>query len=428
MRFTAFKIIVILLVGIASIAADQRGGKGRSRGGVGAGGGGGTTTTSGPNDFYTSLCDDAEVIKCVDYRSNTSIDANDDGSGRNPYVSYEATEDAAVIRIPAFQGATYTIVGAIDSSQTTMVITPNLSGDPGVSLLCGTEIILVGNWTNNTPSANQSTLNPITRGHNSSTAASHADASTCLRSGNSLGQSLLTSLGENTTDGNTYLYIWDEQTTSSYLNNNFGYKQSHLWTSSSGGVHLENRWLLNGSGDSGYSASCFSAGTHTHAIDLRFYGVVYDGNPTWASGNATRAGPNVGPFGGNAGIYPIANDYCARPGKWVRRWVRVGQYASDWDPYSTWAWAEDEMSPTLVYDDLQVSVFTQTASHFGVAEANTSTASYQLSPGRQSNDLVSCVRNVIILKSSGNIAASAFNDTAMTNTYLQKPIAAGTCS
>lgn len=439
MRFTAFKVAVILLVGIASLYADQRGGKGRSQGGRGSATTTTTTTGDSANTYYDYLRSDyaSNEVSAHSFRTQSDINNNDDasctdGTPDSPYITYSATPDMARISVPAFSPTQADVCwsvtdrvlsAAINNSQTTLTLTVEFNADQGSSLKCDNEIILVG--TDN----GGGSLSNLTRGYGGTAAASHAMGTVCSVSNNSIQGALVVTFTP-IADGETVLYTWDEVATTSYQNSGVpGHKKYQILESSA--VWIEPRWLFQGSGDSGFSATCWNSSTHFAAVDIRTYGNIYDDEPIWINGNSTRQGPNTSNDNetGNT-LIPDAGmvSYCMKPGVKYRYWLRIKKRANDWEDLSWWIRGEDEGSATRIYNEVQVSIASGKTLNGFWQEGNTSSTTYYPS-GHAQNPLISCFANLWVGKVSGAAASGTFSDDDMNNNHLSHaPVAAGTCS
>jgi len=225
----------------------------------------------------------------------------------------------------------------------------------------------------------------VQRGTYGTVAAAHTSGTEAAVATNTVPNPIRVPLG--TEDGHTYLLTWDGLWTDSYLDS--GLTNHKTFNLLSDGIWFEPNTAFSG----GDHESCFDPTIHFAALQARGYNAV-GGPEDWSASTGDQFGPGVTE---NQPISPRASDFCARPGEWIRFWVRVQQRADDYDVLDFWV-ATETVDVTPLLTAVPISVRATSSSPGSIdtfyLEYNTSTDLYTRGSQR---DLVAYVRNLAVL-------------------------------
>ena len=276
---------------------------------------------------------------------------------------YHTPQDGAKVLVPSFTDAQGTRLTANVTATETVIA---LSNRPGTIIVNGSlkiddevmKIVVPGN--------------PVTvqRGQFGTKISAHAAGAPVLAVTNSIGNQVWLPMG--TVSGHTYLTTWDAW---------FGPENRLVVTGQTGwktfqfrrqgprnpSIWFEVRTRLD------KAPTPDDVGT----IDARGYSAF--------GPNVTRDQP----------LSPMSGEFVIRPGVWVRHWMLLDQRQADFDLISLWA-ADEHTDPVLLYDRMQF-VNDVPVESFQLEFNSSSDRLPMLRP-----DMVSYVRNVVILKDVAN--------------------------
>jgi hypothetical protein len=272
-------------------------------------------------------------------------------------------QDAAKVVIPAFfwPPERPVLTAAASPGDTVLSVSPvPTSFDPGRSLRVDSEIM-------NIVSRSTSSVT-VTRGAFGTAAAPHASGAPVHRNTNTVPNAVRVPMG--TTDGHTYLFIWDAYWTRSYMKS--GLTNHKTFNLISDGI-----WLEPGSK---YDSNLpdFDPTVHVAELNVRGYGEL---------------GPGVT---GKQPITPRVN-FLLKPGVWNRYWIQIEQRAGDYDYMDMWI-ADETRDAVQTYTRIPLVVQNGAIEEF-VLEWNTSKDEFVRGDLR---DFVSYVRNVVVLRNAGD--------------------------
>lgn len=400
------------------------------------------------NDFYNDLVANppsgVTIENAKDLRSTASINSLISGTNYGVWT-YDATADCARHAQAAFPTSgegVYTVDATFEAGDATFILTKDAggtySGEVGDSILVGTEVINITNWSANVPNAGKTTITACTRGYDGTAAAQHvAGAKAYLSSNTTLNKLTMPLTNGDMAYGYTYAFIRDEYFTSSFLKVGdpnitesrrlVSWKHHQMARGGNADFTLQDSLFFNGETVGGGTASGFNANSHIGTWGIAYFGANYDGNASIGGGPQYRMGPN-GATGndhhrGPHTDYPITHSYWKRFVKIIEMSATDG---SDWCRWWDYVYGEDDSAPTTVYDGIQ----------FGMPngnpidgtwpnENNSSVTAYQASPGRQQRTLVHGLRNVLVLRSPGTITTSGITASVVSSRFLKRPIRVG---
>lgn len=353
----------------------------------GSGGGGGTGTATADLTYFTNLCAQSNVQVCYSLRDPKQLDypvnggfAEQNSTFVGLWVTYDPAndtdpqkQDAAKMRIPAFvqpyaQCVLSAAVGATDTTLPLTLVNGTLNG--GRQIRIDNEVMTIASYDTTTNTI------AVSRGQFGTTPASHAASAPVQVSNDGLLNTVRLPLGT-TSDGHSYLFIWDVYYTNSFLNT--GLLNHKSWQISAGSDKrdfLELQTTYQG----GMSRSWFPLGWDPN-VDiagafLRAYGTLGPG--------ITRNDP----------VQPWVTSYALKPGMWTRYFLRIDQVANAPENITFWI-ADEQTDPTMVYSPTttQVGLLDPSMSKFWI-EWNTS--NYTWSRG-DLRDLVAYIRDFALL-------------------------------
>jgi hypothetical protein len=274
-------------------------------------------------------------------------------------------QDAAKVVIPAFywRRPDLPVLGAaVSASATTLPITANgfsSAWRPPHVIKIDDEIMGIVSGT---------TTTSVTRGLFGTTPAPHAAGTQVWINTNTVPNAVRVPV--NSTDGHTYLFVWDAYWTNSYMN-------SGLWNHKTFNLLSSGIWLEPGSRYDSRLAE-FDPSVHVAELRVRGYGEVGPG--------VTNTQP----------LEPRVN-FMIKRSVWTRYWVQIEQRAGDYDYMDMWI-ADETRDAVRTYTRLPLIVQGGSIDEFYL-EWNTSTDEHVRGDTR---DFVSYVRNVVVLRDAGD--------------------------
>lgn len=375
-------------------------------------------TQSNPHSYYEILVKRSDHWRSFSLRDPKQLDYPLKGgyahSNSGPlYVTYSPAtdtdpnkQDAAKVRIPAFQWNPAVLGAAIDASTNDVPINSSAFNRSGRQFKIGNEIMTAQMRPAYSCGAQEcfpldkaTGLLRVQRGTYGTTATSHPSGSSILLAGNALINQLR--LPMTTSDGDTYLFTWDSYHTSSYIGTDLTNHKAFQLAVDKSRIFLEVQTRFDGGGFDGRNvgADCFSRTTHVAGLEARSYSSLPAGPADWSQSSGTQVGPGVT---GLEPIQPKPGEFCMSPNRWTRWWLRIEQRANDYDYVTMWV-ADEVQSPVKIYDRIPMSI----KPGFGIdqfwLEFDTSTDI--LRPGRTTDfrDLVAYVKNLVVLRNPGDV-------------------------
>jgi hypothetical protein len=354
----------------------------------------GTLSAAGdPNAYFNALIVRGDAWKSNSLRNQTLID-NASTAKPNPWITYDASQDAAKAVIPPFVAfVTIASVGPdrITFSRALTTYEKNLMAKTR-GLRVDNDIMTVMSWTTfGDQFADADTSLLVNRGQFGTAVSTHAPGATAYLSQNNLLYQARVPLG--TADGNTYLITWDVKYDSSYLGNDVnvnavGHKEFQLAAGArGGGIWLETRTRADSA--DGIGKTTLDRTQYVSLIDGRYYA---DASATYSGLTSTDT------------IRPQAGRFYVQANVWTRFWWFIEQRANDYDVATLWV-ADEVTDPVKIFDGLRVNA---RADANGVAtigswwfEQNTS---YDLYRG-STRDLVTWTRNFVALQNPGDVSS-----------------------
>jgi hypothetical protein len=238
------------------------------------------------------------------------------------------------------------------------------------------------------------TLN-VTRGVGGTVATAHKPGSLVTVSANSVENPLTLPIG--TTDNHVYFLTWDAYWTDSWVNTGLtNLKTFQIYGSTSG----DQRWweIQTRFAPSASVAPGFNRNTDVGAATVRGYNSLPAGNANWLFSSGTVYGPGV--TDNDPDILPRIGSFIIRPNRWTRYFVRVDQRYNDYDYVDYWV-ADEATDPVQIYSHIPASLKPPTNSIPALRfEFNTSTIEPR---DRGDRDLVTYLRNVVVLRDAANV-------------------------
>lgn len=307
-----------------------------------------------------------------------------ESGSRPPQVTYDARMDAACVRIPAWGNLT-SLLSDVNETDTVL----HLAGPPntfssaceaGRGLRLGSEICVVVRREG--AALINGTGVTVRRGQFGTTPVAHAAGTLIETSTNSLGNQVRVPVG--TVDPYLFLVTWDGYWTHSYVQSGLAnHKAFQLTTGPKDTLWLEAQTRFDGS-QKDIRPAGWDPTKHVAALDLRHYMAPLPG--------VTSVEP----------LTPKSGAFILHPDRWTRFWVMLDHR----DPAAVRMsyWVADAVQPvTQLYTNLPLMLpggAARTVPKLWL-EFNTSTSGYRGS----NRDLVSYVRNVVVLKDPPSIEA-----------------------
>ncbi len=311
-------------------------------------------------------------------------------------IAYDATMDAAKVTIPAFfpvgMSGLGTLAADVDAEQAQVRITDGYAPyyTARRALMLESEIAEIVTFDRATG------LATVKRGQYGTTATAHAAGTLPTLSTNSVPNALRLPIGT-TEDGHTYVFVIDVLWTESYLKSGLSnHKLLNLLSGTAAGQG--SIWLEPNANYAGGQRTAKVAGFDPSRDIAAFQARSYNkpgGPATWSATQIDYLGPGI-----EAEPLTQAATFVIKPNIWTRLFIRIEQRANDYDLLDMWI-ADETRDPVQTHTQLPISVRASGIETF-LVEFNTSTDPFVRGDLR---DLVSYVRNVVILRDPADLPA-----------------------
>lgn len=359
---------------------------------------------SNPHAYFESLVGSQAHWKSYSLRDQAQLLEYKNSGKVPPHVTYGPEtdtdphrQDAAKVVVPAFvspsdsDGLPITLaepVGPYDSSVKLSTFQGSVWGN-GRGMRIGNEVMRVLRPSGTIIEDNRV---PVARGEGVTEPQSHAAGSQVHASNNSLPNQVRLPLG--TEDGSSYLFVWDDYHTDSYLGTGLGNHKAYQFTSSKpGALWMEPQTRFDGGGK---GTQGFDNSKHVAIVEMRAYQAP-GGPANWNESNTNQMGPVTT---NNEPVQPKAATFVKHPNRWTRHFWHIVQRANDYDTLNYWV-ADEQQEPVHIYVDVPVSVRGDPPSiYYFWLEYNTSIDRFTRGDTR---DLVSYVRNFVALRNVSDV-------------------------
>jgi hypothetical protein len=365
-----------------------------------------------PHAYFNSLVARSDHWKSFSLRSAAQLEYPANGgyavsNSAGHWVTYSPAtdteankQDAAKVVIPAFlaQSTTSVLALPVTSSQTTLTL---VSANTAIwqnarALKIGDEIMTVVRTSGETIVNNTFT---VQRGQYGTTPRNHAAGAPLAASVNSLANTVRLPIAS--TDGHSYVFTWDGYWTDSYMRSGLTNHKTFQLSSGRDQAWFQVNTAFNGGNKCCERAGVFNALSHVGVVDSRSLQTP-GGSATWASTDGNVMGPITT---ASDPIQPKVGSFVVKPNTWVRYWLRLEQRANDYDYVDMWV-ADEDTDAVQIYRRIPVSVRTpgNAVDKFWL-EFNTSTDAFTRGDSR---DLVSYVRNFVVLRDTADVESLFF--------------------